>query len=131
MIEMAVWFFDFLNFNSTGSRPMGTTILAVTIGAVRKAVSRMLVLIVAMGFGVVRPTLGGLSGKVLLLGAGYFAAVELFDVMVNVGAVDDLNAGEKLFLVLPVAVLDAVFILWIFSALSKTLTLLQVGGMEL
>ena len=46
--------------------------------------------------------------------------------MQHVGAIDDLNSTEKLFLVLPVAVLDAIFILWIFTALSKTLALLQV-----
>ncbi|CAI7739275.1 unnamed protein product [Closterium sp. NIES-53] len=125
MAEMATWFFDFANFNSSGFRPIGTTIWAATLGAIRKAVSRVLVLVVSMGFGVVRPTLGGLSGKVVALGVGYFAAVELLDVMQNVGAIDDLTSSERLFLVLPVAVLDAIFILWIFSALSKTLAQLQ------
>ncbi|GJP36064.1 hypothetical protein CLOM_g20597 [Closterium sp. NIES-68] len=125
MVEMATWYFDFANFNSSGFRPMGTTIWAATLGAIRKAVSRVLVLVVSMGFGVVRPTLGGLSGKVIALGVGYFAAVELLDVMQNVGAIDDLTSSERLFLVLPVAVLDAIFILWIFSALSKTLAQLQ------
>ncbi|GJP47566.1 hypothetical protein CLOM_g6750 [Closterium sp. NIES-68] len=125
MLEMATWYFDYVNFNASGFRPYGTTIWAATLGALRKAVSRVLVLIVAMGYGVVRPTLGGLSGKVMALGAGYFCAVELLDVMQNVGAIDDLNSSERLFLVLPVAVLDAIFILWIFSSLSKTLSLLQ------
>ncbi|CAI5937712.1 unnamed protein product [Closterium sp. NIES-64] len=125
MAEMATWFYDFANFNSSGFRPIGTTIWAATLGAIRKAVSRVLVLVVSMGFGVVRPTLGGLSGKVVALGVGYFAAVELLDVMQNVGAIDDLTSSERLFLVLPVAVLDAIFILWIFSALSKTLAQLQ------
>ncbi|CAI5527860.1 unnamed protein product [Closterium sp. Naga37s-1] len=125
MAEMATWFFDFAHFNSSGFRPIGTTIWAATLGAIRKAVSRVLVLVVSMGFGVVRPTLGGLSGKVVALGVGYFAAVELLDVMQNVGAIDDLTSSERLFLVLPVAVLDAIFILWIFSALSKTLAQLQ------
>ncbi|CAI5998465.1 unnamed protein product [Closterium sp. NIES-65] len=125
MLEMATWYFDYVNFNAGGFRPYGTTIWAATLGALRKAVSRVLVLIVAMGYGVVRPTLGGLSGKVMALGAGYFCAVELLDVMQNVGAIDDLNSSERLFLVLPVAVLDAIFILWIFSSLSKTLSLLQ------
>lgn len=64
MVELATWYFDFVNFNSTGFRPYGITIWAVTLGAVRKTVSRMLILVVSMGFGVVRPTLGGLSGKV-------------------------------------------------------------------
>ena len=28
MIEMSTWYFDYVNFNSTGFRPYGTTILA-------------------------------------------------------------------------------------------------------
>ncbi|CAI7864405.1 unnamed protein product, partial [Closterium sp. NIES-54] len=125
MVEMAAWYFDFVNFNASGYRPIGITVWAVSVGAVRKAVSRVLILVVAMGFGVVRPTLGGLSGKVVALGAAYLVAAEGLDVMQNVGAIDDLSSGERVILVLPVAVLDAAFILWIFTALSKTLAQLQ------
>ena len=38
--------------------------LAVLISSARKTVSRSLVLVVSMGYGVVRPTLGGLTKKV-------------------------------------------------------------------
>lgn len=125
MFEMSAWYGDYTHFNASGFRPYGTTVWAATLGSLRKSVSRVLVLIVAMGYGVVRPTLGGLSGKVLALGLSYFFAVGLLDVMQNVGAIDDLSSSERLFLVLPVAVIDAVFILWIFSSLSKTLAILQ------
>ena len=37
---------------------------AVLISSARKTVSRSLVLVVSMGYGVVRPTLGGLTKKV-------------------------------------------------------------------
>ncbi|KAI7727480.1 hypothetical protein M8C21_002122, partial [Ambrosia artemisiifolia] len=39
----------------------------VTISAIKKTVSRLLLLVVAMGYGVVRPTLGGMTSKVLIL----------------------------------------------------------------
>ena len=64
----------------------------------------------------------------LALGGAYFIAACTLDVMTNVGTIDDLTSSARIFLVLPVAVLDAVFILWIFTALSKTLAQLQVGG---
>ena len=41
------------------------TLWAVVVGSARKCISRMLLLVVAMGYGVVRPTLGGLTKKVL------------------------------------------------------------------
>lgn len=66
MFEMALWYFDFVNFNASGFRPYGITLWAVIISTLRKSISRVLVLLVSMGFGVVRPTLGGLSRKVLI-----------------------------------------------------------------
>ncbi|XP_022721882.1 transmembrane protein 87B-like [Durio zibethinus] len=126
MCEMAVWYFEYSNFNSTGSRPMVITLWAVTFGSVKKTLSRLLLLVVSMGFGVVRPTLGGLTSKVLLLGLIYFIATEALELVENLGNINDFSGKTKLFLVLPVAFLDACFILWIFSSLSKTLEKLQM-----
>jgi hypothetical protein len=42
------------------------------------------------------------------------------------GTINDLSGRARLFLVLPDALLDAFLILWIFTALSKTLEQLQV-----
>ncbi|KAG8481418.1 hypothetical protein CXB51_026245 [Gossypium anomalum] len=126
MCEMAVWYFEYSNFNSTGTRPMGITLWAVTFGCVKKTLSRLLLLVVSMGFGVVRPTLGGLTSKVVLLGLIYFIATEALELVEHLGNINDFSGKAKLVLVLPVAFLDACFILWIFSSLSKTLEKLQM-----
>ena len=76
---------------------------------------------VSMGYGVVRPTLGGLTHRVLGLCAGYFIAAASLDIATHVGNVDDLTQGTRVFLVLPVALMDAGYVLWIFSSLSRTL----------
>ncbi|KAM7467899.1 hypothetical protein LguiB_015461 [Lonicera macranthoides] len=125
MCETALWYFEYANLNSTGSRPMGITLWAVTVTAVKKTVSRLLLLVVAMGYGVVRPTLGGVTSKVLLLGVVYFVASEALELVDHLGNINDFTAKTKLYLVLPVVFLDAWFILWIFSSLSKTLEKLQ------
>ena len=44
-----------------------TTLYAVLLGCLRKTLSRMLVLIVSMGFGVVLPYLGAIQKKVLFV----------------------------------------------------------------
>jgi len=126
MCEMAFWYFEYANFNSTGSRPMSITLWAVTFTAVKKTVSRLLLLVVSMGYGVVRPTLGGLTSKVALLGVIYFVASEALELVEHLGNINDFSGKARLFLVLPVALLDASFIVWIFSSLSKTLEKLQV-----
>ncbi|PPS05968.1 hypothetical protein GOBAR_AA14669 [Gossypium barbadense] len=126
MCEMALWYFEYANFNATGNRPMGITLWAVTFTAVKKTVSRLLLLVVSMGYGVVRPTLGGVILKVLLLGLTYFVFSEALGLVENLGNIDDLTGKARLFLVLPVSLLDACFIIWIFSALSQTLEKLQI-----
>ncbi|KAK6945582.1 Transmembrane protein GPR107/GPR108-like [Dillenia turbinata] len=125
LFEMTLWHAEYANFNDMGTRPVGITTWVVTVGAIRKTVSRLLILCVSMGYGVVRPTLGGLTSKVLLLGATYFLASELLDIAENVGTINDISGRARLFLVLPDAFLDAFLILWIFTSLSKTLEQLQ------
>ncbi|KAK9818476.1 hypothetical protein WJX74_008461 [Apatococcus lobatus] len=125
MMEMSTWYFDYVNFNATGFRPYITTLYAVFLGCLRKTISRVLVLVVSMGFGVVLPYLGAIQNKVMALGVTYFVAVSALDITTNVGTIDDLTSTARIALVLPVAILDAIFILWVFTSLSKTLSQLQ------
>ena len=62
----------------------------------------------------------------MALGVTYFVAVSALDITTNVGTIDDLTSTARIALVLPVAILDAIFILWVFTSLSKTLSQLQV-----
>ncbi|KMT09084.1 hypothetical protein BVRB_6g131920 [Beta vulgaris subsp. vulgaris] len=126
LLEMAFWYLEYANFNSTGIRPVVLTTWVVTLGAARRTLSRLLILSISMGYGVVRPTLGGLTSKVLVIGATYFVATELLDITEYVGTVNDISGRARLLLVLPDSFLDAFLILWIFTSLSKTLEQLQV-----
>lgn len=125
LFEMILWYFEYAHFNNTGIRPIIVTTWVVTVGAIRKTIARLLILSVSMGYGVVRPTLGGLTSKVLLLGVTYFLASELLNITEYVGTINDVSGRARLFLVLPDAFLDAFLILWIFTSLSKTLEQLQ------
>ncbi|XWS18797.1 hypothetical protein CRYUN_Cryun32bG0075800 [Craigia yunnanensis] len=129
MLEMALWYFDYAEFNESGIRPVGITMWAVTFGTIKRTIAWLIILMVSMGYGVVRPTLGGLTSKVIMLGANFFLASEVLELVENVGAVSDLSGKARLFLVLPVAMLDAFFILWIFTSLSATLNKLQARRM--
>ncbi|XP_072991462.1 uncharacterized protein [Typha latifolia] len=129
MFETTLWYFDFAEFNETGIRPVGTTFWAATFGTVKRTVSRVLILLVSMGFGVVKPTLGGLTSKVVLLGGTFFLASEVLEVVENVSIVSDQSGKAKLFFVIPVAILDAFFIIWIFTSLARTLNKLEVRKM--
>lgn len=65
------------------------------------------------------------ASQIIALGASYFVSVCSLDITTNVGTIDDLRSTARILLVIPVAVLDAVFILWVFTSLSKTLNQLN------
>ncbi|KAL2906896.1 Transmembrane protein 87A [Bienertia sinuspersici] len=125
LFEMFFWYLEYANFNSTGIRPVVLTTWVVTLGAARRTLSRLLILSISMGYGVVRPTLGGLTSKVLVIGATYFLATELLNITEYVGTINDVSGRARLLFVLPDSFLDAFLILWIFTSLSKTLEQLQ------
>ena len=66
-----------------------------------------------------------LMQQILAFSSVYFISVTALDVITNVGAIDDLTSTARLVMLLPVAFLDAIFILWVFTALSATLRTLQ------
>lgn len=134
MVEVTAWYLDLAEFGASGVRPPATTFWAATASASRRAVSRVLALLVAMGYGAARPTLrGGVGIRVAALGAAYFAASETLEVVQHVGAVSDDHdhyspaSGKTILflLALPVAVLDSTFICLIFVSLSRTLRRLR------
>ena len=122
LLEAAVWWRCYHAFNEGGHRGVAPTILGVLVSTVRKTISRGLVLTVCLGFGVMRPTIGPIWPRILLLGALYFVASAALDVISNTSRLEDLTAPTRLLIVLPVGVLDALYFWWCCTAISRTLS---------
>ena len=54
MVECITWYFDFLSYNITGNFNWGAIAVGVLSSTIKRTVSRLLVLSVSMGFGVVK-----------------------------------------------------------------------------
>ena len=102
MIEMSLRYFDFATFNKYGTRGTGLMLTAATFQTVKKTVSRLLVLVVSMGYGVVRPTLGEAGNKVLTVGCVYFVFAAIQHIVENVSHTVTITFPQYL-LMLPVA----------------------------
>ena len=72
MIETTLLFLHYLTWNDYGNASIFTSTLAMIFGVTKRAASRVLVLMVSLGYGVVRPSLGDEMDKILYLGAAYF-----------------------------------------------------------
>lgn len=121
MVEIGLWYVDFHDFNRHGVRPYETTVWATIVGCGRKTFSRVLVTLVCMGYGVLRPTIDGLSPRVLVLALAYACAVVALDLVTFVGAITDLTPATRMILIIPVAILDTLFLVWMFSSLGRVI----------
>ncbi|ELK14840.1 Transmembrane protein 87B, partial [Pteropus alecto] len=110
MLEKAVFYTEYQNINSTGLSTQGLLILAELISATKRTLARLLVIIVSLGYGIVKPRLGTVMHRVIGLGLLYltFAAVE------GVMRVVRANDSDLVLLAsLPLSLLDSGLCWWI------------------
>ena len=90
-------------------------VTATLVSSAKRVISRLLVLIVSMGYGITRPSLGETFQQILGLGAMYFVTSSFQEITFNL-AISMPQGSSQFMLLLILAVLDVVFIFWIFQA---------------
>jgi hypothetical protein len=53
-------------------RHVGVVVTGIFLSVIRRTLSRMLLISVALGYGVIRPSLGAAKNKIIALGVVYF-----------------------------------------------------------
>lgn len=125
LVEMAVWYFDYKNLNTEGVRHTVAMVTGMIFSVARRSVSRMLVTAVSWGYGVVKPTLGGIRKKIILLGSVYFIFAFAFECLISYNQTNEVPQILRMVLAVPVAVLDGIFWWWIFVSLHRTVQNLE------
>uniref|UniRef100_A0A452TTM3 Transmembrane protein 87B n=1 Tax=Ursus maritimus TaxID=29073 RepID=A0A452TTM3_URSMA len=85
MLEKAVFYSEYQNISSTGLSTQGLLIFAELISAVKRTLARLLVIIVSLGYGIVKPRLGTVMHRVVGLGILYFIFAAIEGVMRVIG----------------------------------------------
>ncbi|MBZ3885428.1 Transmembrane protein 87B [Sciurus carolinensis] len=111
MLEKAVFYSEYQNINSTGLSTQGLLIFAELISAIKRTLARLLVIIVSLGYGIVKPRLGTVMHRVIGLGLLYFIFAAVEGVMRVVGGSNHLAVvlGDII-----LAVIDSIFV-WFIS----------------
>ena len=119
--EMIAWYLDYINFNDVGERRFIAFVFGILSSVIRKTVSRMLVIAVSMGFGVVQAELTTpTKRRIYLFGLLYFIfelGYEIITEKTRSGDFDVQNQYQML-IAFPVAGLDAFCFWWIFVGLA-------------
>lgn len=126
--EMFFRYSDYFLWNVRGTRPVLLQYSGIIVGVLRRGVSRILLIMVSLGWGVIRDTLGSTLNSIIVLGAAYIGMSAIRDLMKEF-AEDDLTtlsyAEEVKVFTFVVRAIDVIFILWILDALNGTMQYLE------
>ncbi|XP_029306217.1 LOW QUALITY PROTEIN: transmembrane protein 87A [Cottoperca gobio] len=123
MVEKAVFCAEYENTNAVGSASPGLLIFAELVSALKRTLARLLVIIVSLGYGIVKPRLGQVMHRVVGLGILYFAFASIEGVLRITGAKD---SDLALLADIPLALLDSSLCWWIFVSLAQTIKTLKL-----
>ncbi|KAJ8418038.1 hypothetical protein AAFF_G00137470 [Aldrovandia affinis] len=104
MVEKAVFCAEYENTNAVGSASQGLLIFAELVSALKRTLARLLVIIVSLGYGIVKPRLGTVMHRVVGLGVLYFAFAAIEGILRITGGRDN---GPALINAIVLAVLDS------------------------
>ncbi|XP_014669874.1 PREDICTED: transmembrane protein 87A-like [Priapulus caudatus] len=125
LLEKAIFYAEYRNINSRGYSIYGAVVFAELVSVLKRTMSRMLVIIVSLGFGIVKPRLGQTLHRVLGVGALYFVLGSIEACMRAVRPRLDLS-NEIMLAIIPLSVVDAVICWWVFSSLVQTTRTLRL-----
>lgn len=133
LVEFSVWFGAYIKINEIGVPyccPFPSEVMAALILQVfRQVLSRVLLLVVSLGYGIVRPKLLRVEiYAIVFMAVAYLVAsivaetakIVLFNRKVNINA-DEQSRSYSL----PQFVLDVLFLSWIYISLTSTIRILS------
>ncbi|XP_071337081.1 transmembrane protein 87A isoform X2 [Trachinotus anak] len=123
MVEKAVFCAEYENTNAVGSASSGLLIFAELVSALKRTLARLLVIIVSLGYGIVKPRLGTVMHRVVGLGILYFGFASIEGVLRITGGRDN---GPALITAIALAVCDSCAIWFIFVSLAQTIKTLKL-----
>ncbi|XP_060131047.1 transmembrane protein 87A isoform X1 [Zootoca vivipara] len=123
MLEKAVFYAEFQNIRYKGESVQGALILAELLSALKRSLARTLVIIVSLGYGIVKPRLGVTLHKVVVAGALYLLFSGMEGVLRVTGSFHGVTAVVANF---GLSIIDSCIIYWIFISLTQTMKLLKL-----
>merc|ERR1712228_883767 len=123
----ATWYFHYLHLNNFGHVHHGPFVVGLITTCSRRMVSRMLVVAVSLGYGVVKPTLNrSVKHKIIVLGVAYFIFAFMFEALIHYNQTEKVEPWMRVVLIPPVAIINGIFWWWTFVSLNKTIEQLKI-----
>ncbi|KAF8354247.1 hypothetical protein PRIPAC_95870 [Pristionchus pacificus] len=129
MVEKAVFYSEYQGMNQTGESTDGLIQLAEIVSCAKRTMARVLIIIVSVGYGVVKPRLGETLSKVSIVGVIYFTFCAI-EGLARVSKNHVEAAKQKQFAALPLVIVEMSIFYWIFTSLVGTMRTLKLRRNE-
>nr|XP_046268955.1 transmembrane protein 87A-like [Scatophagus argus] len=123
MLEKAVFYSEYQSIRYKGDYVQGAVIFAELLSALKRSLARILVLIVSLGYGIVKPRLGTTVHRLAAVGLLYLLFSSVEGVLRVTGG---FYGTVALVANLGLSLIDSCVMWWIFISLSQTTRLLKL-----
>ncbi|OUM69600.1 hypothetical protein PIROE2DRAFT_2468, partial [Piromyces sp. E2] len=127
-IEMIIHYIYYNHYNETNDNSLVLLIIAGSLNAGRNSLTFFILLIVCMGYGVVKQSLGSTMRKVQLLTLVHFTCGVLYAVGLMI--VTEITEFVVLFFVFPLSATMTIFYVWTLAALTNSIRKLEQRHQE-
>lgn len=125
-IECAITYLEYDIFNNSGSRVLPLAVFSVFFSAFRETLARLICLLISLGYGIVMNVLNRYVTKIGLLSFLFFIACAINQAVFYINQYKPLSQSVKFMMVLPQITLELLMLVWIISALRRTLSYLKM-----
>ncbi|XP_071043643.1 transmembrane protein 87A isoform X2 [Parasteatoda tepidariorum] len=125
LMEKAVFYAEYQSINYTGQSVQGAILFAEILSSMKRTLARMLIIIVSLGFGIVKPRLGPTLHHIVGVGFVYFTFSTIEGSLRVLKPKTD-PGNQALMAGIPLAVTDSIICWWIFSSLVQTVRTLRL-----
>lgn len=125
MLEASFIYEHYLMWNEYGTADVAKSleVFGIMFGVLKRSISRVFVLMVAMGYGTVKPNLGEDTKKILCAGLFYAAVSFIYDISSSMSPTTHIaEPSDSSFMTLVVvglAAVDSMFYIWTFAAVNE------------
>uniref|UniRef100_A0AC35U4V8 GpcrRhopsn4 domain-containing protein n=1 Tax=Rhabditophanes sp. KR3021 TaxID=114890 RepID=A0AC35U4V8_9BILA len=130
LIEKAVFYTEYMVANDTGITTIGMIEFAELISSIKKTMARVLIIIVSLGYGVVKPRLGETFNQVGVVG-GLYLVFSVIEGVMRTSWKPAEGIKERQFATIPLIFFEVAIFWWVFSSLSATIRALSIRGNDI
>ncbi|KAL0482688.1 hypothetical protein AKO1_014380 [Acrasis kona] len=126
LLEHAAMYYHYQHINETGILSPFKNTMATALNLGRRTAMRLLVLLVCMGYGIVKDSIGGKSHAIYLYGLSLFSVLCLSEVAELYFKLHSISQGTRSLLTLPSTIADAIYYAWVLYEIRTLLKQLTV-----